>query len=567
MGLFVDCKCDPEIKDNYKYVQWIGSLFGDCIYTPLEKFSYYAGVFSLVFYFIAFYPQIYENYRRKTTDGLSLLLIIIWFFGDFANYIGTVLTEQYPIQKIVGIYFALMEIIIIVQYIYYKFFYRGPVVIDDGEDHEPTERDRLIIKTDGENGPISRDSDIKDIPPTPPSQHTYETFSDIQKVPIQPPLDPNEGVDATPKASTSATNGLQVPENLNSPAKTLSPSILSNQSNYLTPPDQFPPDESSPSKAPEPIPEEESVPDTPKYETFDEISQKQQQQQQQQQQQKEEEEETPVQTLDSNIDKDSKTNTFSNSVSSSLSQANMRGKSSNGNSNSSSQEDITNADDDDDEEEEEDTEFKSELSLDTRNDDDENGLSRSESSINKKKKKGRKGKKGKKGKKPKRGKGLSTAIQTLALFSLFILQIQARAVEFLEETPGYMDEDDHPNTTRLCNAGPNLNLAQKIFGSLMAWSSGILYFTCRIPQIVENKRNRSVEGLTIILFVCTILGNLFYGLSILTRFPPIDTKFFTGTLPYLIGSIGTFIFDIIIIYQFQIYKSTGVTYHPIEGNH
>jgi uncharacterized protein with PQ loop repeat len=156
------------------------------------------------------------------------------------------------------------------------------------------------------------------------------------------------------------------------------------------------------------------------------------------------------------------------------------------------------------------------------------------------------------------------------LLSLFILQIQARALDYSgNHLNGYdnngnnnngLNPDDYP---KICNESPNLTLGQKIFGSIMAWSSGLLYFCSRIPQILENKRNRSVEGLSILLFICTILGNLFYGLSILTRFPPIDTKFFTGTLPYLIGSIGTFIFDIMIIYQFNAYKSSNHHYERI----
>jgi len=42
---------------------------GDCIYTPLEKFSYYSGVISILFYFIGkinfiliIFNKIYNNF-------------------------------------------------------------------------------------------------------------------------------------------------------------------------------------------------------------------------------------------------------------------------------------------------------------------------------------------------------------------------------------------------------------------------------------------------------------------------------------------------------------------------
>jgi uncharacterized protein with PQ loop repeat len=591
MGFWENCICNPTEKGGYKYVQWIGSVFGDCIYTPLEKFSYYSGVISIIFYFVAFYPQIYENYKRKSTDGLSLVLIIIWFFGDFANYIGTILTEQYPIQKVVGIYFALMEVLIMGQYFYYKFIYKGPNVIEEEEeeDQEPNEYDQLIVKTEGGESQDDKDRQVSSL------QHTYETFSDIQKSPIHPPLDPVEAIDATPKANI---NNIASPVDVTEPTATntntntttdttsttnnngagsLSSSVISKSSKR-----SFLENENiEVISEPKPEPQEVSKPET-KYETFDEISQKQQEAQAQSQAEEKNHqvhnEEVPVYNITSNINTDTNAQSFSASISSSLSKANMR------NTKNESQESLTNQEEDNDGEDsknsteeiyESSSKEASSLSIDAKDgeeddddedDDDDNenegegedegegSLNRSESSLNRRrKKKGKKGKK-KKGRKPKRGKGLSTVIQTIALLSLFIIQVQARAFNWSE---GYnsrrlLETRDEP--IKICDEKPDLSMTQKVLGSFMAWGSGLLYFCCRIPQILENKRNRSVEGLSIFLFLCTILGNLFYGLSIMIRFPPIDEKFFAGTLPYLIGSVGTFIFDIIIIYQFNVYK-------------
>jgi solute carrier family 66 (lysosomal lysine-arginine transporter), member 1 len=92
--------------------------------------------------------------------------------------------------------------------------------------------------------------------------------------------------------------------------------------------------------------------------------------------------------------------------------------------------------------------------------------------------------------------------------------------------------------TEICNSNPLLDDSAIAFGYIFAWISGMLYFTSRIPQVIQNYRNKSVEGLSLFLFVLTILGNLGYGVSILLRLPALDQHFFFGTLPYLIGKNG-----------------------------
>jgi uncharacterized protein with PQ loop repeat len=93
-----------------------------------------------------------------------------------------------------------------------------------------------------------------------------------------------------------------------------------------------------------------------------------------------------------------------------------------------------------------------------------------------------------------------------------------------------------------------------ILGYILAWMSGLFYFTSRIPQILENYRLKSLKGLSIFLFICTISGNLFYGLSILLRQPALDEKFYFATFPYLVGSMGVLVFDFIILGQYYLYN-------------
>ena len=41
-------------------------------------------------------PQIIENFRRSSAEGLSIEFVIIWLFGDFANIIGAVAQKVLP---------------------------------------------------------------------------------------------------------------------------------------------------------------------------------------------------------------------------------------------------------------------------------------------------------------------------------------------------------------------------------------------------------------------------------------------------------------------------------------
>ncbi|KAH0827025.1 hypothetical protein J3R83DRAFT_4706 [Lanmaoa asiatica] len=100
---------------------------------------------------------------------------------------------------------------------------------------------------------------------------------------------------------------------------------------------------------------------------------------------------------------------------------------------------------------------------------------------------------------------------------------------------------------------------ERIAGRISAWLCTILYLTSRLPQIWKNYVRKSVEGLSMYLFVFAFLGNLFYVLSIVTSPeahlpPPASTAFFRESLPYILGSGGTFFFDITIVSQSLIYK-------------
>lgn len=101
--------------------------------------------------------------------------------------------------------------------------------------------------------------------------------------------------------------------------------------------------------------------------------------------------------------------------------------------------------------------------------------------------------------------------------------------------------------------------AERVLGRIFAWLCTTLYLTSRLPQIWKNFVRKSVEGLSMYLFIFAFLGNCFYVASILTSPnvflpPPASTEFLRESVPYLLGSGGTLVFDITIVTQSLIYR-------------
>lgn len=69
---------------------------------------------------MVFSPQIVENFRRGSADGLSLLFIVVWLAGDAFNILGAVLQGVLPTMVILAVYYTLADIVLLVQCLYYR---------------------------------------------------------------------------------------------------------------------------------------------------------------------------------------------------------------------------------------------------------------------------------------------------------------------------------------------------------------------------------------------------------------------------------------------------------------
>ncbi|CDI98733.1 PQ loop repeat containing protein 2 [Echinococcus multilocularis] len=94
-----------------------------------------------------------------------------------------------------------------------------------------------------------------------------------------------------------------------------------------------------------------------------------------------------------------------------------------------------------------------------------------------------------------------------------------------------------------------------IVGYVLGWISASIYISSRVPQIIKNWRRGSTEGLSPITFIFAIVGNVAYALQIFLT--SIELTFIIRALPWLFGSLGVVLFDLIICTQFYRYQGRG----------
>ncbi|EME80531.1 uncharacterized protein MYCFIDRAFT_86918 [Pseudocercospora fijiensis CIRAD86] len=88
-----------------------------------------------------------------------------------------------------------------------------------------------------------------------------------------------------------------------------------------------------------------------------------------------------------------------------------------------------------------------------------------------------------------------------------------------------------------------------IGAEILGYISAVCYLGARIPQIIKNQRERSCDGLSLLFFMLSLLGNLTYGAGIL--FHSLERQYVITNTPWLIGSLGTIVEDAIIFIQFH----------------
>lgn len=88
---------------------------------------------------------------------------------------------------------------------------------------------------------------------------------------------------------------------------------------------------------------------------------------------------------------------------------------------------------------------------------------------------------------------------------------------------------------------------------ILGYCSATLYLTARLPQIYQNHKNRSCEGLSLLFFIFSVFGNFTYAMQIFLYRS--DWQYIKLYLSWIIGSLGTTVEDFTIFSQFYIYRN------------
>ncbi|KAH9817508.1 hypothetical protein DFH28DRAFT_1124159 [Melampsora americana] len=86
---------------------------------------------------------------------------------------------------------------------------------------------------------------------------------------------------------------------------------------------------------------------------------------------------------------------------------------------------------------------------------------------------------------------------------------------------------------------------------IVGWFSAAAYLGSRIPQIFKNRQTKC-KGLSMLFFLVGITGNTTYVASILLL--SLKPAHLWINLSWLVGSAGTILLDLIVLYQFWLYR-------------
>jgi uncharacterized protein with PQ loop repeat len=124
-------------------VAYVGAYKPTSKYLQLETLADpFSSSISIACWVVVFSPQIIENFRRGSADGLSLLFLVVWLAGDVFNILGAVLQGVLPTMTILAIYYTLADIVLLGQ----CFYYRG-LTLKDGVTSASTPEDPEEVET------------------------------------------------------------------------------------------------------------------------------------------------------------------------------------------------------------------------------------------------------------------------------------------------------------------------------------------------------------------------------------------------------------------------------------
>ncbi|KAI9504560.1 hypothetical protein GGI25_006370 [Coemansia spiralis] len=102
------------------------------------------GYVSFACWLFVLLPQLWLNYKRKSSDGLSLGFILMWLAGDFADWYGAYLGRLLLPAILIALYFVITDVVLLAQ----MFCYRksDEDIFGIGQLPEGAERPPLLVR-------------------------------------------------------------------------------------------------------------------------------------------------------------------------------------------------------------------------------------------------------------------------------------------------------------------------------------------------------------------------------------------------------------------------------------
>jgi uncharacterized protein with PQ loop repeat len=97
------------------------------------------------------------------------------------------------------------------------------------------------------------------------------------------------------------------------------------------------------------------------------------------------------------------------------------------------------------------------------------------------------------------------------------------------------------------------NEINKFIGSIVGWFTMVMYIMGRVPQIIMNHKKKSTKGLSLSMYIFTIIANMFFILSLIAY--SIENTYLMSNIPWLINGFITICMDIFVIWQIKYYKN------------
>jgi uncharacterized protein with PQ loop repeat len=113
--------CEPA--NDFLY--GLSVTLGSCVPTNLALLSTILGTCSIISWLFAQLPQIYKNYKLKSTSGLSIFFLTEWLLGDVSNLLGSLFTQQATWQVIIACYYVFVDCALCGQWVWYGLLKHG----------------------------------------------------------------------------------------------------------------------------------------------------------------------------------------------------------------------------------------------------------------------------------------------------------------------------------------------------------------------------------------------------------------------------------------------------------